>query len=155
MERRSGRQPGAGVLSTVLTAFSLAPWLVRQGGDPDSALFHACGAAAVVLLLGFLVELVLAGLALRDWRRLARERALELIAHAGLGLTLIDLLLGGSLVGLSGASGAIALSFVFRISNLLWSLLGGVFFMTEKDRVSQAELEREAELDDAAMGVGD
>jgi len=48
---------------------------------------------------------------------------------------------------------AIALSFLFRISNLVWSLLGGVFFMTGRDRVTQEELEREAELEDEAMGV--
>jgi glycosyltransferase 2 family protein len=46
---------------------------------------------------------------------------------------------------------AIALSFVFRISNLLWSLLGGVFFMTDRERVTSEELEKEAELEDAAI----
>jgi uncharacterized protein (TIRG00374 family) len=48
---------------------------------------------------------------------------------------------------------AIALSVVFRISNLLWSLLGGLFFITDRDRATQEQLEREARLEDEAMGV--
>ena len=58
-------------------------------------------------------------------------------------------------LGLAGVpfTQAIALSFVFRISNLLWSLPGGWFFVTRRHRVTREELEREAVLEEEAIEV--
>lgn len=42
----------------------------------------------------------------------------------------------------------VALSVLYRLHTIAWSLLGGVFMLFEKDKVTKADLEREAALED-------
>lgn len=42
----------------------------------------------------------------------------------------------------------VALSVLYRLHLILWSLLGGVLVLLEKDKVTKADLEREQELED-------
>jgi glycosyltransferase 2 family protein len=41
----------------------------------------------------------------------------------------------------------VALSVLYRLHTMLWSLLGGVFMLFEKNKVTRADIEREAELE--------
>ena len=41
----------------------------------------------------------------------------------------------------------VALSVLYRLHLMLWSMLGGLFVLFEKDRVTRADIEREAELE--------
>ncbi len=50
----------------------------------------------------------------------------------------------GELMGTMG----VALSVLFRVHITLWSLLGGLFVLLEKDRVTQRDIERETELEE-------
>jgi uncharacterized membrane protein YbhN (UPF0104 family) len=47
----------------------------------------------------------------------------------------------------------VALSVLYRLHLTLWSLLGGLFVLFEKDRVTQADIDREAELEAKEDGV--
>lgn len=67
----------------------------------------------------------------------------------------------GYLFGLAAPPGAhevmttrgVALSVLYRLHLTLWSLLGGLFVMFEKDRVTKADIERETELEEHESDV--
>ena len=42
----------------------------------------------------------------------------------------------------------LALSLLYRLHLTFWSLLGGLFVLLEKDRVTKADIEREVELEE-------
>jgi uncharacterized protein (TIRG00374 family) len=49
----------------------------------------------------------------------------------------------------------VALSLLYRVHMTLWSLLGGLFVLTDKDRVTRAEVERELALEEEeALAAG-
>jgi uncharacterized protein (TIRG00374 family) len=49
----------------------------------------------------------------------------------------------------------VALSVLYRLHLTLWSLLGGVFVLLEKDRVTRADVQHEVELEEKEGGDGD
>jgi hypothetical protein len=42
----------------------------------------------------------------------------------------------------------VALSVLYRLHLTFWSLLGGLFVLFEKDRVTRADIDREVELEE-------
>jgi uncharacterized protein (TIRG00374 family) len=54
---------------------------------------------------------------------------------------------GASAAQIMGTRG-VALSVLYRLHLTLWSLLGGLFVLFEKDRVTRADIEHEVELED-------
>ncbi len=52
------------------------------------------------------------------------------------------------------ATRGVALSVLYRLHLTFWSLLGGLFVLFEKDRVTRADIEREVELEHREDGAG-
>ena len=55
---------------------------------------------------------------------------------------------GGESAAKMMATRGVALSVLYRLHTMLWSLLGGVFVLFEKDKVTRADIEREVELEE-------
>lgn len=55
---------------------------------------------------------------------------------------------GGAAAAAAMSTRGVALSVLYRLHLIFWSLLGGVFVLFEKDRVTRADIERETELED-------
>ena len=54
---------------------------------------------------------------------------------------------GGAIATEMMATRGVALSVLYRLHTMLWSLLGGVFMLFEKDKVTRADIDAEAELE--------
>jgi uncharacterized membrane protein YbhN (UPF0104 family) len=55
---------------------------------------------------------------------------------------------GGAVAEQMMTTRGVALSVLYRLHTMLWSLLGGVFMLFEKNKVTRADIEREAELEE-------